>query len=242
MSKLYFYYGTVCSSKTLNLLAVYKNYELQGRKAILIKPCCDTRTEDIESRAGLSAHPDIFLDKNDSVFEKLKDYLNKINSKTKVPELMLKSIDAIIVDECQFLTPDQIKELRQISIGINVEYSKVTKNSFSKIKSIRISSHDENIPINSLEYELPVLCYGLRTDCNGILWDASAVLMAQADELHEIKTVCSFCNKRAVFSSINPEVANKSTDLVNPSWNYYIPVCPEHYFSINKTEKKPCKD
>lgn len=246
MSKLYFYYGTVCSSKTLNLLAVYKNYEIQGRKAILIKPECDSRTEDIESRAGLNAHPDIILKKSDSILESIKTFLNneyELKSE-KIPEILLKSIDAVIVDECQFLTVSQINELRQLSIGVYIEYSKITKKSSSKINKISISNHNENIPSNTIEYELPVLCYGLRTDCEGNLWDASAVLMAQADELHEVKTVCSFCNKRAVFSAINPEEQSKSTSegVFKPSWNYFIPVCPEHYFSLKNKETKTCKN
>jgi len=240
MSKLYFYYGTVSSSKTLNLLAVYKNYELQGRKALLIKTSCDTRTEKIESRAGMSATPDIILNKEDSVFESIKNYLNNesLKKQENVPEILLKNIDAVIVDECQFLTVEQVKELRQLSIGVNFTYSKVTKKSQLTIKNISISNHNEDIPKDTVEYSIPVLCYGLRTDSNGCLWDAASILMAQADEIHEIKTVCSFCNKRAVFSAINPETKDESiSDIINPSWNYYIPVCPEHYFFLkNKKE------
>ncbi len=37
---------------------------------------------------------------------------------------------------------------------------------------------------------IPVLCYGLRTDFRGELFDGSAALLAWADELQEIKTIC----------------------------------------------------
>ena len=37
---------------------------------------------------------------------------------------------------------------------------------------------------------IPVLCYGLRTDFRGELFDGSAALLAWADELAEIKTIC----------------------------------------------------
>ena len=36
----------------------------------------------------------------------------------------------------------------------------------------------------------PVLCYGLRTDFQGELFEGSAALLAWADELQEIKTIC----------------------------------------------------
>ena len=37
---------------------------------------------------------------------------------------------------------------------------------------------------------VPVLCYGLRTDFRGELFEGSAALLAWADELEEIKTIC----------------------------------------------------
>lgn len=38
--------------------------------------------------------------------------------------------------------------------------------------------------------DIPVLCYGLRTDFRGELFTGSAALLAWADELQEIKTIC----------------------------------------------------
>ncbi|WP_024888899.1 thymidine kinase [Luteimonas huabeiensis] len=37
---------------------------------------------------------------------------------------------------------------------------------------------------------IPVLCYGLRTDFRGELFEGSQYLLAWADEMHEIKTIC----------------------------------------------------
>ena len=245
MSKLYFYYGTVCSSKTLNLLAVYKNYEVQGRKAILIRPELDTRSNDIESRAGLKATPDINIGKNKSITESIINYFNNNNIE---PDKISKSIECVIVDECQFLTVDQLKELRKISIELNLEFKSSINNDTNKIVynykeySKKEIEHDKKFECyrsdDKVKISFPVMCYGLRTTSEGVLWDSSAFLMAQADELHEIKTICSFCNKRAVFSAINPEKKKSSTDgkLVNPSWGYYIPVCPKHFFEINESE------
>lgn len=234
MSKLYFYYGTVCSSKTLNLLAVYKNYELQGRKALLLKPKCDTRSQTIESRAGIKTEPDIILDNNSVIILEILSYINKLGLE---PDKLNKYIEAVIVDECQFLTEKQIKELRMLSIGINISYDYIAdKLTYLPILNNNDFNNNYNNKKSIITLCPPVMCYGLRTKYNGELWDASSVLMAYSDEIHEIKTVCSFCNKRAVFSSINPkclEYDNSGNSDITPSWNRFIPVCPEHYFSIN---------
>ena len=37
---------------------------------------------------------------------------------------------------------------------------------------------------------IPVLCYGLRTDFQGNLFEGSRVLLAVADELREVRSVC----------------------------------------------------
>lgn len=49
------------------------------------------------------------------------------------------------------------------------------------------------------ELEVPVLCYGLRTDAFGQLFDASAKLFAIADELNEIKGMCRYSESKATF-------------------------------------------
>lgn len=45
---------------------------------------------------------------------------------------------------------------------------------------------------------IPVMAYGLRTDFRGRLFPGSAALLATADELREIRTVC-FCGRKATF-------------------------------------------
>jgi len=40
------------------------------------------------------------------------------------------------------------------------------------------------------QLRIPVLCYGLRTDFRGELFEGSQYLLAWADEMQEIKTIC----------------------------------------------------
>lgn len=102
MAKMYFRYGVVSSAKTLNLLATLHNYEQQGKKAVLIKPATDTRSVNVESRAGLSHKPDIILKDTDSLSELLLPYIQE-------------GIAAILVDEVQFISSTQIQYLRELS-------------------------------------------------------------------------------------------------------------------------------
>lgn len=148
MAKLYFKYGAMGSSKSAQALITKFNYEEQGMKVWLIKPSTDTRdgADVIKSRIGLKQHADIILP-TDSIVEKYH------KSGT---------YNVIITDECQFFTPEQIEELRNLV-------------------------DDENIPI---------LCFGLRTDFQTKFFPGSQRLMELADSITEIKTICS-CGRKA---------------------------------------------
>ena len=47
------------------------------------------------------------------------------------------------------------------------------------------------------EYNVPVLAYGLKTTAEGDLFEGSARLLALADEIEIMISVCSFCGRRA---------------------------------------------
>jgi len=47
------------------------------------------------------------------------------------------------------------------------------------------------------QYDIPVMCYGLRTDFTGNLFEGSARLLSIADNLHELKTICTMCTNKA---------------------------------------------
>ena len=104
MPKLYFRYGAMSSSKTANLLMVAHNYQIQNKKVMLIKPNIDNRFGHslIKSRCGLQSKTDYLLEKDD-------DNLKMIDGED------LYKLDAILVDEAQFLTEKQINTLREIA-------------------------------------------------------------------------------------------------------------------------------
>ena len=102
MAKLYFKYGAMGSSKTAQALITKYNYEENDMKVWLLKPSADTRdgAAVIRSRIGLEAECEIATPNTD-IYERFRTS-------------RMGSCDVIIVDECQFLTMEQIDQLRAI--------------------------------------------------------------------------------------------------------------------------------
>lgn len=152
MAKLYFKYGAMGSSKSAQALITKFNYEEKGMNVWLIKPGTDTRdgANIIQSRIGLRQDAYNIAPEADIVEEYLE----------------AGRYDVIIADEAQFLTTDQIDQLRFI-----VD-----------------------------EYNLPVLCFGLRTDFLTHFFPGSRRLMELADSITEIKTICE-CGRKATVNA-----------------------------------------
>ena len=157
MAKLYFKYGAMGSSKTAQALITKYNYEENEMSVWLIKPSADTRDgiDILRSRIGLEAKVEVITPQVD-VYERFV-------------QTRKGHCDVIIVDECQFMTPEQIQQLRAIVDDVNI----------------------------------PVLCFGLRTDFLTRLFPGSQRLMELADCIEEIKTMCDCGNKATVNARIN---------------------------------------
>lgn len=78
---------------------------------------------------------------------------------------------------------------------------------------------------------IPVLCYGLRTDFQAELFEGSQYLLAWADELEELKTICD-CGRKAHFVvRLNEKgEAVADGDQIQIGGNdRYLSVCRKHY-------------
>ena len=108
MAKLYFKYGAMGSSKTAQALITKYNYEENDLKVWLIKPSADTRDgkQVLRSRIGLEAEVEVIPPDMDIL--------------ARFDETRRGSCNVIIVDECQFLTEQQIDELRSVVNDRNV--------------------------------------------------------------------------------------------------------------------------
>ncbi|MCU0685221.1 MAG: thymidine kinase [Polyangiaceae bacterium] len=52
----------------------------------------------------------------------------------------------------------------------------------------------------TLSHNVPVICYGLRTDFQTRLFEGSQRLLELADSIEEVKVTCQFCNRKAIFN------------------------------------------
>lgn len=78
---------------------------------------------------------------------------------------------------------------------------------------------------------IPVLCYGLRTDFQAELFEGSQYLLAWADELEELKTICD-CGRKAHFVvrlNEQGEVVADGDQIQIGGNDRYLSVCRKHY-------------
>ena len=193
MAKLYFKYGAMGSSKTAQALITKYNYEENDMKVWLIKPSADTRdgADILRSRIGLEAQVEVIPPSVDIYARFLGSHSRKC--------------DVIIVDECQFMTRDQIDQLRTI-----VD-----------------------------EQNIPVLCFGLRTDFLTRLFSGSQRLMEIADVIEEIKTMCDCGAKATVNARINDGyIVTEGAQVVLGGNDCYIAMCHKCYIRSIREHKK----
>ena len=80
------------------------------------------------------------------------------------------------------------------------------------------------------ELGLPVLCYGLRTDFKGELFEGAATLLAIADDLREARTICH-CGRKAIMSLRQDEAggAVKEGEQIGVTKTDYVSLCRKHW-------------
>ena len=106
-------------------------------------------------------------------------------------------IDCVLIDEAQFLSTEQVKQLTDVVDLLHI----------------------------------PVLAYGIRTDFLGETFSGSAALLAWADKLVELKTICH-CGRKANFVIRQDEngVPVKGGQQVEVGGNErYEPLCRAHF-------------
>ncbi len=83
------------------------------------------------------------------------------------------------------------------------------------------------------ELEVPVICYGLRTDFQRKLFEGSLWLMAWADVIEEIKTVC-WCGRAATCVArfdANGKMVTEGSQVQIGGNDSYVSVCRRHHKS-----------
>lgn len=186
MAQLYFYYSTMNAGKSTHLLQSSYNYRERGLSTLLFTARIDDRFAKgkVSSRLGIDADARLFDDSTD-IFQQVKHYISE------------EKIACLLIDEAQFLTKQQVKQLTDI-----VD-----------------------------ELKVPVLAYGIRTDFLGETFVGSAALLAWADKLVELKTICH-CGKKANFVMRCDEDGNavKGGEQIEVGGNErYESLCRKHF-------------
>ena len=84
---------------------------------------------------------------------------------------------------------------------------------------------------------IPVMCYGIRTDFQGELFEGSSELLSLADNLIELKTICYDCGRKAtmvVRRDENNKIVTEGSKVVVGGNDIYTPVCRKHFRKLTK--------
>lgn len=192
MAKLYFKFGAMGCSKTAQALITKFNYEERGMKVLLLKPSIDKRDGEtiVRSRIGLKAEA-ITVPGDENLYDL---YVNEN-----------KDCNVIIVDECQFLAPDQVDQLSQIV----------------------------------MDYDVPVLCFGLSTDFLTHLFPGSRRLFEIADSIAEIKSVCKCGCKATVNARLddNGNVVFSGDQVCLGGNERYVAMCKKCWLKAKREQE-----
>ncbi len=79
---------------------------------------------------------------------------------------------------------------------------------------------------------VPVIAYGLRTDFQGNFFEGSLWLMAWADTIEEVKTIC-WCGKKAICNArvVNGQVIKEGDQILLGGSSQYVSLCRKHWQS-----------
>jgi thymidine kinase len=139
------------AGKSTALIQVAHNYEENDRSVALFTASIDDRFDVGYITSRLGPQRDSMIYNGDT------DFYAALEEK--------KGLSCVLVDEAQFLSPEQVRQLHRVAHVLN----------------------------------LPVICYGLRSDFQGEPFPGSSYLLTLADSLEEIKNICS-CGRKATMN------------------------------------------
>ncbi len=187
MAQLYFYYSAMNAGKSTALLQSAYNYQERGMQVAIFTAAFDDRfgIGKVSSRIGLSMDALLFDEELDFV------------ARCKTLRESLGRLDCVLIDEAQFLTKNQVRQLTDV------------------VDTLRI----------------PVLAFGLRTDFIGETFAGSQALLAWADKLIELKTICH-CGRKANFVvrlDADGKAARAGSQVEIGGNDRYVSMCRLHF-------------
>ena len=185
MAKLYFSYAAMNAGKSTILLQAAYNYRERGMEVLLLTSVLYRDADDghISSRIGIAAEATLYTTEID-LFALVRE------------QKEAGRLDAVFVDEAQFLTKDQVWQLARVADLLGI----------------------------------PVLAYGLRTDFRGELFEGAAALLAIADSLREVRTICECGRKATMVVRLGPDgKALTEGEQIAIGKETYLSLCRRHW-------------
>ena len=174
------------------LLIKAHSFEERNIPFLCLKPIIDDRDgqDIIKSRIGISREC-VSVESTHNLYEFIESYISNVQLQG------FEKPKWILVDECQFLSSEQVDQLADVV---------------------------DNFDIN-------VMCYGLRTDFTTKLFDGSRRLMEIADDISEIKSSCSCGRKAIVNARIDGDgnIIDRGEQIVIGGNDKYISLCRRCY-------------
>lgn len=191
MAKLYFRYGAMNSGKSTALLQAAYNYEERGQQVLLAKPRIDTKGDQlIVSRLGVTRAVDFTIGPDDDVYALFQ------REREAVIRSASRDVSCLLLDESQFLSPQQVDDLLRIAIredipvlayGIRTDFQTAAFPGSRRLLEIA----------HSLE-ELKTICrcgrkavFNARTIGGVFVFDGDQVAIDGADVTYE--SLCGAC-------------------------------------------------
>jgi thymidine kinase len=188
LAKVYFRYAAMNAGKSTQLLQVRHNYHERHQRTLLLKPHLDNR----EGEDVIAPRIGAITAKVDALVHPDTDLQELVARDTRAKG----KLDCILVDEAQFLSPEQVLQLCRVADFLDI----------------------------------PVMCYGLRADFRAALFPGSGALMALADDIEELKTIC-WCGRKATINArlLAGHVQREGPQVLIGGNETYTALCRKHW-------------
>lgn len=175
----------MAASKTAQLLIAAFQYEAKAKRVALF-------TAEIDDRYGVG----MITSRIGGLQQKPA---RTFDSTTEFTPELVGEVDCVLIDEFQFLTADQA---RQLHILANVN-------------------------------DIPVICYGLRSDFQGNAFPGAAAMLALADHLEEIRNTCACGSLASMNMRIDADgrKVSEGEQIAIGGNDRYVAVCPKCFYT-----------
>lgn len=187
-AKLIFRYGVMSSGKTYDLIKNYYSYKGDGKEILILKPSSDTKGDNtIVARNGQSIKVDFLVSKEEDVYLLIAKYILDNN------------LDYILVDEAQFLEPEQVVQLTNVVdyLGVPVICYGIPKDFQDKFFPGAVSL----LSYADIREELSKVCSCGRTAISNIRYNSNGIPVFEGEQIaidgeeYTYKSMCRRCAK-----------------------------------------------